>query len=120
MQPFPSDGVSGDVCRMFGYFGSLNDEELLLFIFKSILFIDYTPLKQECQLPFWLFLIGGFALLKDITAVFTGFQIQEIGFDKALEVRSSDKMNALFETINAADLFAGIPIVCRFTTFPGD
>ena len=35
-------------------------------------------------IPFWLFLIGGFALLKDITAVFAGFQIQEIGFDEAL------------------------------------
>ena len=35
-------------------------------------------------IPFWLFLIGGFALLKDITAVFVGFQIQEIGFDEAL------------------------------------
>ena len=35
-------------------------------------------------IPFWLLLIGGFALLKDIMAVFAGFQIQEIGFDKAL------------------------------------
>lgn len=35
-------------------------------------------------IPFWLFLIGGFALLRDITAVFAGFQIQEIGFDEAL------------------------------------
>lgn len=35
-------------------------------------------------IPFWLFLIGGFALLKDIMAVFAGFQVQEIGFDKAL------------------------------------
>ncbi len=35
-------------------------------------------------IPFWLFLIGGFALLKDITAVFAGFQIQETGFDEAL------------------------------------
>lgn len=35
-------------------------------------------------IPFWLFLIGGFALVKDIMAVLTGFQIQEIGFDEAL------------------------------------
>ncbi len=35
-------------------------------------------------IPFWLFFIGGFALLKVITAVFAGFQIQEIGFDEAL------------------------------------
>jgi len=35
-------------------------------------------------IPFWLFLIGGFALLKDITAVFAGFQIQETSFDEAL------------------------------------
>ncbi len=35
-------------------------------------------------IPFWLFLVGGFALLKDITAVFAGFQFQEIGFDEAL------------------------------------
>jgi len=34
-------------------------------------------------IPFWLFLVGGFALLKDITAVFAGFQIQEISFDEA-------------------------------------
>jgi len=35
-------------------------------------------------IPFWLFLIGGFALVKDVMAVLTGFQIQEIGFDEAL------------------------------------
>lgn len=35
-------------------------------------------------IPFWLFLMGGFALLKDITAVFGGFQVQETGFNEAL------------------------------------
>ena len=35
-------------------------------------------------IPFWLFLIGGFALLKDITAVFGGFQVQETGFNEVL------------------------------------
>ena len=35
-------------------------------------------------IPFWLFLIGGFALSKDIIAVFGGFPIQETGFDEVL------------------------------------
>lgn len=36
-------------------------------------------------IPFWLFVIGGFALVKDIVAIFGILRIQEIGFDKAWE-----------------------------------
>ena len=34
-------------------------------------------------IPFWLFVVGGFALVKDIVAVFGILRIQEIGFDIA-------------------------------------
>ncbi len=42
-------------------------------------------------IPFWLFLVGGFALLKDITAIFAGFHIQETGFDEALWELNSEQ-----------------------------
>ncbi len=35
-------------------------------------------------IPFWLFFIGGFALSKDVTAIFRGFSIQETSFDEVL------------------------------------
>lgn len=45
-------------------------------------------------IPFWLFFVGGFALVKDITAVPTFLQIQEIGFDKALEELNTNRESA--------------------------
>ncbi len=36
-------------------------------------------------IPFWLFVIGGFALVKDIVAIFGILRIQETGFDKVWE-----------------------------------
>lgn len=78
--------------QTIGTFSSLTLSWLLILIltltFAILGSIGVLPENLNLSLlviPFWFFLIGGFALLKDITAVFAGFQIQETGFDEALE-----------------------------------
>lgn len=100
-------GVAGNDVRAIGTFAPLIMGWITILIFTLTFAIvgGMGVLYEELGfpvlvIPFWLFLVAIFALVKDITAVLTNLQIQEIGYDKAMEEVSSKLVGNYKDTTN--------------------